>query len=397
MQLLDISLINYRNIKNANVRFSDGINILFGENANGKTNIIEAVYQFAQGKSFRTKNNLDLISFDKNYCDITINFSAGSNSIAALQTESARNHRMNIKFDRDKTKKYMHNGVPYQKVSEFIGYFKSVLFTPDHLSLIKSLPENRRKFLDIAISQLKPVYVSYVVDYMRILNQRNHLLKKIKLNGGGVSQSIESELEIWTEKLAKYSAMITRYRGEYTERLKEFAPSFYNGLSGGKDVISLNYVSQINKYNKDFEEFRNYELCEKLYGEIYERGIREEINYGTTLYGPHRDDLYVAVDGKSSRNIASQGQQRSAVLALKLAEGEISKMANGEYPVFLLDDILSELDRSRQEFIFKNLENRQVIVTCCNKELFEGMNVSNVIEVTNGEFEVTQNVYTSGG
>jgi len=390
MQILDVSLINYRNVENATVKFSDGINILFGENANGKTNTIEAVYHFAQGKSFRTKNNLELISFDKNFCDITINFivgnlkSAGENENSSVKVESVRRHRMNIKFDRDKTKKYSHNGVTYQKVSEFIGYFKAVLFTPDHLSLIKSLPENRRKFLDIAISQLKPIYVSYLVDYMRILNHRNHLLKKIKL--GGISQDIEAELGIWTQNLAKYSAKITRYRGEYIERLKEFVPEFYIGLSGGKEGISLSYVSQINKYSKDFEEFRNYEQCEKLYGEIYEKGVREEINYGTTLYGPHRDDLYVAIDGKNSKSIASQGQQRSAVLALKLAEGEISKIANGEYPVFLLDDILSELDRSRQEFIFKNLENRQVIVTCCNKELFEGMNVSNVVEVKNGEF-----------
>lgn len=396
MQILDISLINYRNIENATVKFSDGINILFGENANGKTNTIEAVYQFAQGKSFRTKNNFDLISFDKKFCDITINFIVGnmpdSNSADAVtmqESSFARRHKMNIKLGRDKTKKYTHNGVEYQKVSEFIGYFKSVLFTPDHLSLIKSLPEYRRKFLDIAISQLKPMYVSYLMDYARILFQRNHLLKKIKLSGGGVGVIAEAELEIWTEKLSKYSAMITRYRGEYIERLKEFAPKFYDGLSSGKEGITLNYVSQINKYSKDFEEFRNYEQCEKLYSEIYKKGLRDEISYGTTLYGPHRDDLYVAVDGKSSRNIASQGQQRSAVLALKLAEGEISKIANGEYPVFLLDDILSELDRSRQEFIFKSLENRQVIVTCCNRELFRGMNISNVIEVTDGTFALT--------
>jgi DNA replication and repair protein RecF len=222
---------------------------------------------------------------------------------------------------------------------------------------------------------------------MRILNHRNHLLKNIKHSG--TSQNNETELEVWTQKIAQYAAMITRYRGEYVERLKEFVPEFYIGLSSGKEGISLTYVSQINKYSKDFEAFRNYEQCEKLYGEIYSKGVREEINYGTTLYGPHRDDLYVAIDGKNSKSIASQGQQRSAVLALKLAEGEISRIANGEYPVFLLDDILSELDRSRQEFIFKNLENRQVIVTCCNKELFEGMNVSNVVEVANGEFALT--------
>ena len=189
-----------------------------------------------------------------------------------------------------------------------------------------------------------------------------------------------------TKKYAKYSAVITRYRGEYIERLKESVPEFYNGLSGGREAVKLAYVSNINKYDPEFKDFQDFASCEKIYGDVFSRGTKEELAAGTTLYGPQRDDLYIEIDGRSARGIASQGQQRSAVLSLKLAEGEISKISHGEYPAFLLDDILSELDRNRQDFILRNLSDRQVIITCCNDELLNGVDISKVIRVENGRF-----------
>jgi len=377
MRIKNISLKNYRNIETANIDFSDGINILIGENANGKTNAVEAVYQFAQGKSFRTKNIVEVISFDKEMCDISLNF---------VLDKSEKNNNMQIKLHKDKSKKFFYNNIQAKKVVEFIGNFRAVLFTPDHLGLVKGNPETRRRFIDMAISQIKPVYLSYLIDCNRVLIQRNHLLKHIRQTGE-TSEKLE-QLNIWTKKLAKYSAVITRYRGEYTERLKEFVPGFYNGLSNGREGIKLSYISNINKYNKDFKDFQNFETCDGLYGEIFTRGNKEELAAGTTLYGPQRDDLYIEIDNKSARGIASQGQQRSAVLALKLAEGDISKISHGEYPVFLLDDILSELDHNRQDFILKNLSGRQVIITCCNSELLNGIdiNISKMIKVENGKF-----------
>ena len=380
MRIKNISLKNYRNIAAANIDFSDGINILVGENANGKTNAVEAVYQFAQGKSFRTKNSIETISFDKEMCDLSLDF------VLDKSDKPGKINNIQIKLYRDKSKRFYYNNIHVKKIIEFIGNFRAVLFTPDHLGLVKGNPETRRRFIDMAISQIKPIYLSYLIDCNRILIQRNHLLKHIKQTG-----ETEEKLEqfyIWTKKFAKYSAVITRYRGEYIERLKEFVPDFYSGLSKGREGIKLSYVSNINKYNKEFYDFHDFEMCDGLYGEVFSRGNKEELAAGTTLYGPQRDDLYIEIDDKSARGIASQGQQRSAVLALKLAEGDISKISHGEYPVFLLDDILSELDHTRQEFILKNLSERQVIITCCNRELLNGIdiNISKMIKVENGNF-----------
>ena len=375
MRIKNISLKNYRNIESADIEFSDGINILIGENANGKTNAVEAIYQFAQGKSFRAKNNTDSISFGKDMCDLSLDF---------VSDKTGRSGGMNIKLYTDKSKKFYYNNAALKKVVEFIGNFRAVLFTPDHLGLVKGSPDIRRKFIDMAISQIKPVYLSYLIDCNRIVSHRNHLLKHIK-HTGETEEKLE-QFYIWTKNLAKYSAVITRYRGEYIERLKEFVPVFYNGLSNGKEGIKLSYLSNINKYNSDFRDFHNFEACEAFYNEVFSRGGKQELFAGTTLYGPQRDDLYIEIDDKSARGIASQGQQRSAVLALKLAEGDISKISHGEYPVFLLDDILSELDHSRQDFVLKNLSDRQVIITCCNDELLKGINISKMIKVENGKF-----------
>ena len=304
MRIKNIGVKNYKNIESADIDFADGINILAGENANGKTNAVEAVYQFAQGKSFRTKNSVDTICFDKDMCELSISYSSDKNG---------RVIGMGIKLYRDRSKQFYYNGVQTKKIIEFIGNFRAVLFTPDHLGLVKGSPETRRKFIDMAISQIKPVYLSYLIDSGRVLVQRNHLLKHIKQTG----ESLEKldQFYIWTKKFAKYSAVITRYRGEYIERLKEFVPVFYSGLSNAREGISLAYISNINKYDSDYKDFQNFEVCEKLYDEIFSKAIKEELAAGTTLYGPQRDDLYIEIDGRSARGTASQGQQRSAVLA----------------------------------------------------------------------------------
>lgn len=375
MIIKNISIKNYRNIESAEVEFADGINILLGENANGKTNAVEAAYQFAHGKSFRTKHTDEIINFEKDFSELSLEFISEKNN---------KTNRMNIKLGRDKMKKLSYNGIALKKVSEFIGNFRAVLFTPDHLGLVKGSPENRRKFIDTAISQIKPVYLSYLSAYERVLIQRNSLLKLIKEKGQ--TKDNLAQFYIWTKKLVGYCAMITRYRGEYIERLKEFAPEFYAGLSGGRENINFKYISHINQDNQDFFNYNNFGECENLYDNIFALRNKEELSCGTTLYGVHRDDLLIEIDGRTARGIASQGQQRSAVLALKLAEGNISKISHGEYPAFLFDDILSELDKTRQDFILKNLENRQVIITCCNAELLKDIQISKMIEVRNGAF-----------
>jgi len=375
MIIKNISIKNYRNIESAEIGFENGINILLGENANGKTNAVEAIYKFAYGKSFRTKNNAETINFEQDYSELMLEYISERNN---------RVNKMSVRLGRDKIKKFDYNGIGLKKVSEFIGNFRAVLFTPDHLGLVKGSPENRRKFIDTAISQIKPVYLSYISAYERVLTQRNYMLKLIREKGE--SKDNLAQFYIWTKKLVRYCAVITRYRGEYIERLKEFAPEFYSGLSGGRESISLAYISHVNKDNQDFQDYKNFEECESLYDSVFASRNKEELSCGTSLYGAHRDDLDISIDGRAARGIASQGQQRSAVLALKLAEGNIARVSHGEYPVFLFDDILSELDKTRQDFILKNLEGRQVIITCCNAELLKDIKIEKMIEVRNGAF-----------
>jgi len=388
MIIKNISLKNYRNIIDAEIEFASGINIMLGENANGKTNAVEAAYQFAHGKSFRTKNNAEIINFEHNFSEVNLEF------ISEKSEKTGKINKMAIRLSRDKLKRLEYNGVLLKKVSEFIGNFRAVLFTPDHLGLVKGNPENRRKFIDTAISQIKPVYLSYISDYERVLIQRNHLLKSIKEKGQ--TKENLAQFYIWTKKLVRYCAIITRYRGEYIERIKEFAPEFYAGLSSGREDIAFSYISHINSdngnendenmENREFSGYGNFEECENLYDKIFAEKNKAELLSGTTLYGVHRDDLHIEIDGRAARGVASQGQQRSAVLALKLAEGNIAKVAHGEYPAFLFDDILSELDKTRQDFILKNLRDRQVIITCCNAELVKDIDAAKTIEVRNGEF-----------
>ena len=375
MIIKNINIKNYRNIASAGIEFSDGINVLLGENANGKTNAVEAAYQFAYGKSFRTKNIAETINFNCDHSEISLEF---------INEKNDRTNKMNIKLGRDKTKKFSYNGIALKKLSEFIGNFRAVLFTPDHLGLVKGSPESRRRFIDTAISQIKPVYLSYISDYERVLIQRNHLLKTIKEKGE--TQDRMSQFYIWTKKLVRYCAIITRYRGEYIERIKEFAPEFYSGLSSGRENIVFSYISHVNRDKAEFSNYSDFEECENLYDNVFALRNKEELSCGTTLYGAHRDDLRIDINGFAARGIASQGQQRSAVLALKLAEGNISKISHGEYPAFLFDDILSELDRTRQDFILKNLAGRQVIITCCSAELLKDIKTDKIIEVKDGEF-----------
>ncbi|MCL2157938.1 MAG: DNA replication/repair protein RecF [Oscillospiraceae bacterium] len=385
MRIKKIGIKNYKNIESADIDFAEGINILVGENANGKTNAIEAIYQFAQGKSFRTKNNADAISFEKENCELLLSFASDCGARAGNMKIRLKKTRID---KNDKLKRFYYNEAQVHKVIEFIGNFRAVLFTPDHLGLVKGNPDVRRKFIDMAISQIKPVYLSYLLECNRVLLQRNHLLKHIKQTGE-TAEKLE-QLSIWTKKLAKYAALITRYRGFYAERLKEYVPIFYSGLSQGREGIGFRYVSNINKNDASFVDFSDFEACEGLYSEVFLREEKAELAAGTTLFGPQRDDLYIEIDKKPAREFASQGQQRSAVLALKLAEGDISKASHGEYPVFLLDDILSELDSHRQGFILKNLSGRQVVITCCNSELLgkADINISQMIKVENGKFSL---------
>ena len=356
---------NFRNIKEKNIKFSDRVNVIYGDNAQGKTNILESIYLFSSTKSFRTKKEEELISFGSDRAEIKM-----------LYYSEKTENKMSIQYFKNEKRLLKKNGVTMEKVSEFIGNFRSILFSPDHLSMVKDGPFYRRNFLDMAIAQIRPSYVRFYQKYSAILRQRNCLLREAS-KGTGLSDTIE----IFDIQLAQAASVIAVMRQEYLQKLEEAAAKIYSEIALQKEKFEIIYQSEEMKEKADKDTFLQFYL--KKYSENKER----EIRYGTTLFGPHRDDFSFYLDGNDARLYASQGQARSIVLALKLAEGEISKELCGEYPVFLLDDILSELDMHRQSFLLSLISDRQIIITSCIDETLKSFPQANQICIQNGKVE----------
>ena len=412
MKLDFLNAQNFRNIKEAQIPFSDGVNLLYGKNGAGKTNALEAVYLFAICKSFRTNKDSDFVMHGAEKSELSVGFSDG------LVRHGEKSKKMGITFFSTDKKRLTYEGVGISKISEFVGRFRAVFFTPDHLSLIKGSPEERRRFADMALSQIKPSYIHCLNDYSRILSQRNSLLKKAKLQG----ECDKDLLYVYSESLAASAAIITKQRAYFAEYLEKEAAKFYKEISGQKEELFIRYLSS------EKEEPKNPEKTKEKYLSLYTSNVENEIRYGATKYGPHKDDLlfYIGKNGRcdsffdsesekscecdgescdairdfddcekkkeknmiefAARTFASQGQQRSAVLSLKLAEGEIIKGLTGEYPVYLFDDVLSELDNQRKSHLLSLFSDKQVIITCCDENSFDNSLVNNKIRVENGNY-----------
>lgn len=347
-----ISYRNFRNIESADIEFSPGVNVLIGNNAEGKTNALEGIYLMASGKSFRTPRERDMVRFGEDYFEA-----------ALTMRDAERQQELFFKAysaETGKRRECRKNGVSLPKISELIGVFRAVLFCPEQLAIVKDGPAERRSFLDIAICQLRPVYLRSLQRFNKILTQRNALLKQLSEGFGEASL-----LEVYSEQLARESALIYKTRYEYVMRLDMSVKKFFCELGEGGDenpheVPELRYKNSLKTYER-LGEMEAYEHYLKLLCENTSR----EIGAGITLYGSHKDDIEIYLDGREARQFASQGQQRSLALAMKLGEGEISMEYSGEYPVFLFDDVLSELDPRRQRFLLSQLGSRQVIMTTC--------------------------------
>lgn len=338
---------NYRNIISADISFEKGVNLLFGENAQGKTNALECIYSFARGKSFRGTSDSDLVRFGEKGFQTEITFE-----------NAEREQTLSYSFFEGERRR-LRNGVAFTKQTDMIGHFRAVLFYPEHLQLIKGGPSERRGFLNVAISQCYPAYLKLYSDYNRILENRNCLLK---LAQKGLPCDAQ-ELESWTQMLSSSSAAIQLYRRRYLERLCVFASPLLSDISGKKETLSLSYEGDASGDDE--------ESVARSYLSSFHQNRAKEISAGCSLFGVHRDDLDVRVNGISARSFASQGQQRSIVLALKLAEGEVSKSLTGEYPVFLFDDVLSELDEHRRSYVLSDPGERQFILTACEDSGFD--------------------------
>ena len=360
---------NYRNIEHFPFSFDRGINILYGKNAQGKTNVIEGIYLFGSGKSFRHAKERDLIKSEENHGQISIAY-----------VDSVRENKMSIRLFRDLSKEMFKNGVKIGRMSNFIGNFKAVLFCPEHLAIVKSEPAERRSFLDHAISQINRPYLAALMEHKKILEQRNGLLRNYEENREGFSLTVE----ILSEKLAQSAAFITQIRAKYLDRLFTHVGHYMAEMTNGRESVDIRYLSHIA--GETMEELFDKETNLEKYRRVLSKDIQKEILIGSTLAGAHRDDFEIRLDGKNAKIFASQGQQRSIALSMKLAEGEISREESGEYPVFLLDDVLSELDRDRKNYILSELSGRQVIITTCDESDFEGIGNTTRIYVENGTY-----------
>lgn len=330
---------NFRNIASAEIVFSNGINLILGDNAVGKTSAIEGIYLSALGRSHRTSREKDFIKFGEAAARISITYEDKNreNTLAMAWSERGR-------------KQCAKNGVLIKKMSEFIGHFRAVLFTPEHLSIIKDGPSMRRAFLDNAISQLDPVYVASLQRYQTVLQQRNRILQDALKDPAQLET-----IDIWSSELAKEAAVISKIRADYTERIDRYVKEIFKDMTDGREKPGLVYTGE-----RSYEEFYQ-KLTENVTREMY---------YGATMFGTHKDDITVYLNDREARSYSSQGQQRSLSLAMKLAEGEISREDTGEYPVFLFDDVLSELDATRKQYVMAGLTGRQVIITTCERDIF---------------------------
>ncbi len=352
MIVKQIKLKDFRNYDNLDLKLDSGINIFYGNNAQGKTNIIEAIFMSAIGKSFRTNKDSELIQFGKNSALIDINYE-----------NSDREGKINIEISDKKRVKI--NDIPLKKLSEILGKIYVVLFTPDDINILKGSPSNRRKFLNIMISQLRPLYMFALSEYTNAMNQRNTYLKQIKLENRA-----EDMLDIWDMKLAELGMKIYSYRKEFIEKISEKIQNVHSKITNNNEKIEIAY---------NFECKNKQEYIENL-----RKNRKIDIIKGITSYGVHRDDFYININNNLISAYGSQGQHRTAILSLKISELQIIYDEVGEYPILLLDDFMSELDNERRINLLENINNNQVIITCTDKNFFKGIK-SKLYNVQNGK------------
>ena len=360
---------NYRNIEGFSFEFDREINILYGKNAQGKTNVIEGIYLFGSGKSFRRARERDLIRYGCEGAHIGISY-----------VDSVRENQMDYRVFRESPKEVSKNGIKMGRMSGFIGNFKAVLFCPEHLSIVKNEPAERRSFLDGAISQFHRPYLGALMEYKKLLEQRNALLKNHEKYRDGFLMT----MDILSEKLALDAAFITEVRAKYLKRLFALVNEYLSDMTGGKETVDFLYLSAVS--GGDIESLFDREENVRKYAALFTRDVQKELIIGTTISGSHKDDFEIRLNGMNAKYFASQGQQRSIALAMKLAEGELSKTEGGESPVFLLDDVLSELDRERKHYILSELHGRQVIITTCDENDFRDVSGAKKIYVENGTY-----------
>ena len=359
MKINNITLKNFRNFDFLETDFDD-VNIIWGENAQGKTNLIEAIYLFTGGRSFRGTKDKDLIKFNCNKSEIKIDFDAeGRRQNARVEIESKRITYL--------------NEIKKKSPTELSKTIKAVIFSPVHLSMVKDGPKERRQFTDTALCQIKSSYRNLLKEYNRALLQRNTLLKDLDKH-----PELGDMLSIWDSNLSQIGAKIIYQRIKYIDALFPYAENIYDGISSNREKISLKYKG-CDDFLPDVEDIEK-----KLLSSLEKTRV-SDIENRTTQCGPHRDDMEILINGKSARTYGSQGQQRSCVLAIKLAEAALLRDMTGVEPIALLDDVMSELDEKRQDYILNHIKSSQVFITCCDKEQILRLKKGKTIHINDGK------------
>lgn len=363
MKIDRIALTGFRNYEWETITFSPETNVIYGNNAQGKTNLLESVFVLSFGKSFRTRFDRELV-----------NFGYSSAEILADITSHQRNQTIQIRITPGAAKKITVNGVK-KTASELADTVNVVLFCPDDLNIIKDGAAVRRKFLDNAISQIRPKYAEILAEFNRIYEHKTRILKDWQQK-----PSLLEPLDEFSDALCRCSAKLIRYRASYTERLNKAASGIHGDFSGDGEELELSYktVSTVTDPLASEKEIY-YEICDHQ-----EKHRKAELESGQCLTGAHKDDLEVRINGADARSFASQGQTRTAALSMKLAEREILLKETGEYPILLLDDVLSELDSGRQEFVLNRLHGGQTLITCCEDGNISERTGGKVIHIDKG-------------
>jgi len=341
MWINNIKIRNFRNYEEQEINLNKDINVFFGENAQGKTNIIESIFLCSMGKSFRAKKDREMIKFGKDIAIVEVNF-------------EKKDREGKIKIEISDKKQIYLNGIKINKLSELLGNINVVIFTPDDIDILKGGPQKRRRFLDMMICGLKPNYLNVLKSYQKTLEQRNNYLRQIKYENRE-----DNLLDIWDESLAEYAVKVYNYRKEFIEKIKNKIINIHKEITDNNEEIELKYVSDCDDKEKYIKKLRNRR--------------KEDILRGFTQNGIHRDDFEIYINKNIVNVYGSQGQQRTSVLSLKLAELQVVYEEVGEYPILLLDDFMSELDEKRKKSFLENIRETQVIITCTEK-----INVANL-------------------
>lgn len=370
MYIQGLSLTNYRNYQDLSVTFDDKVNVIIGENAQGKTNLMEAIYVLAFSKSYRTPRDKELIQWNQNYA-----------KIEGKVYKRKQSFPLEIQFT-SKGKKAKVNHLEQRRLSDYIGALNVVMFAPEDLNLVKGSPQIRRRFIDMEIGQIQPVYIYHLAHFQKILKQRNHLLKDLQRR----KTNDRTMLEVLTEQLIEHASFIIEKRFLFLDLLRKWAKPIHKGISQDKENLEISYLSTI-----DVSEVEDREKIKAKYTTSFFNMLEKEVDRGTTLIGPHRDDLVFYVNDKDVQTFGSQGQQRTTALSLKLAEIDLIKSEVGEYPILLLDDVLSELDHYRQSHLLHTIQGKVqsfVSTTSVSDIQHDTINQAELFHVKDGEIVI---------